>query len=46
MADNRISGTEVAQAVVEKVAKESERLIKEHSVTPGLAVIIVGEDPD
>ena len=45
MADNRISGTEVAQAVVEKVAKESERLINEHNVTPGLAVIIVGEDP-
>ena len=41
----RIDGKEVSADVVAKVAKETEKLISENGVTPGLAVIIVGEDP-
>lgn len=39
-----IDGKAVSKAVRERVAKETEEL-KEKGVTPGLAVIIVGEDP-
>lgn len=45
MTDNKISGTEVAQSLVEKITKETKQLIKQHGITPGLAVMIVGEDP-
>lgn len=39
-----IDGKAVSKAVRERVAKETEKL-KAKGVTPGLAVIIVGEDP-
>ncbi len=39
-----IDGKAVSKAVRERVAKETQQL-KEKGVTPGLAVIIVGEDP-
>ncbi len=41
---NIIDGKAVSKAVRERVAEETERL-KKKGVTPGLAVIIVGEDP-
>lgn len=39
-----IDGKLVSKQVRERVAKETEKL-KKKGVTPGLAVIIVGEDP-
>ena len=39
-----IDGKAVSKAVRERVAKETAQL-KEKGITPGLAVIIVGEDP-
>ncbi len=41
---NLINGKEIAAQVKAEVAKESEKLA-EYGVTPGLAVIIVGDDP-
>lgn len=41
---NIIDGKAVSKAVRERVAEETEKL-KKKGVTPGLAVIIVGEDP-
>jgi methylenetetrahydrofolate dehydrogenase (NADP+)/methenyltetrahydrofolate cyclohydrolase len=41
----RIDGKEVAAQVTETVKREAARLIAEKGLTPGLAVIIVGEDP-
>ena len=40
-----IDGKAVAEEVVAKVKAASARLIAEAGVTPGLAVVIVGEDP-
>ena len=40
-----IDGKKVSANVKESVRLECERLIKEHGVTPGLAVVIVGDDP-
>ncbi|MEM7069588.1 MAG: bifunctional methylenetetrahydrofolate dehydrogenase/methenyltetrahydrofolate cyclohydrolase FolD [Pseudomonadota bacterium] len=40
-----IDGKEVAAEVVEKVKVETEKLVAETNVTPGIAVVIVGEDP-
>jgi methylenetetrahydrofolate dehydrogenase (NADP+) / methenyltetrahydrofolate cyclohydrolase len=40
-----IDGKSVAEDVVEKVKAAASRLISEAGVTPGLAVVIVGEDP-
>ena len=40
-----IDGKAVAEDVVEKVKAASARLISETGVTPGIAVVIVGEDP-
>ena len=40
-----IDGKEVANEVVETVKKATEKLIAETGVTPGIAVVIVGEDP-
>ncbi|MCD2173526.1 bifunctional methylenetetrahydrofolate dehydrogenase/methenyltetrahydrofolate cyclohydrolase [Rhizobium sp. C4] len=41
----RIEGKPTAAAVIEKVKAEAARLEHDHSVKPGLAVVIVGEDP-
>ena len=40
-----IDGKEVANEVVETVKKATEKLVSETGVTPGIAVVIVGEDP-
>ena len=40
-----INGKEVSAQVREELKLEVEKLVKEHGVRPGLAVIIVGDDP-
>lgn len=40
-----IDGKKVSANVKESVRLETEELIKNHGVTPGLAVVIVGDDP-
>ena len=40
-----IDGKKVPANVKESVRLETDRLIAEHGVTPGLAVVIVGDDP-
>lgn len=40
-----ISGTEIAAAMRAEMAADVARLRAEHSVVPGLAVVLVGEDP-
>ena len=45
MAATVIDGTQVAADVVETVKRETAKLKQTHGVTPGIAVVIVGEDP-
>ncbi len=45
MAAKLIKGTEISKQIREEIAREIEELKKEHGVTPGLATILVGEDP-
>jgi len=45
MAAKIISGKEIAAQVREELKAETEKLIAEHGVTPGLVTILVGEDP-
>ena len=40
-----ISGTEISKQIREELAQEIETLKQEHNVTPGLATILVGDDP-
>ncbi len=40
-----ISGTEIARQITEEVRREVEDLKNIHGVTPGLATVLVGEDP-
>lgn len=40
-----IDGKAIAETLRTRVAVETARLIKEHDVTPGLTVVLVGEDP-
>jgi 5,10-methylene-tetrahydrofolate dehydrogenase/methenyl tetrahydrofolate cyclohydrolase len=40
-----IDGKKIAADVRAEVAAEVQRLIKEHGLKPGLAVVLVGEDP-
>jgi methylenetetrahydrofolate dehydrogenase (NADP+) / methenyltetrahydrofolate cyclohydrolase len=40
-----IDGKEIAAKVRAEVAAEVARLVKEHGIKPGLAVVLVGEDP-
>ena len=40
-----IDGKSVAAAVIEKVKEARDRLVSELAVKPGLAVVLVGEDP-
>ncbi|AQS42112.1 MAG: Tetrahydrofolate dehydrogenase/cyclohydrolase FolD [Candidatus Tokpelaia hoelldobleri] len=42
---NIISGTHLAADVIETVKTGAQALLKSHDIRPGLAVIIVGEDP-
>ena len=41
----RIDGKEMAAALSAKITAETAALRQEHNLTPGLAVVIVGEDP-
>lgn len=45
MSGERIDGKQFAETVREKVAKQVMFLKTKHNVTPGLAVVLVGEDP-
>ncbi len=45
MSEKRIDGKAVAEDVLASVKQNAERLKSDTGVTPGLAVIIVGEDP-
>ncbi|MCK4487692.1 MAG: bifunctional methylenetetrahydrofolate dehydrogenase/methenyltetrahydrofolate cyclohydrolase FolD [Desulfobacterales bacterium] len=45
MAAKLIKGTEISKQIREEIAREIEELKEEHGVTPGLATILVGEDP-
>jgi methylenetetrahydrofolate dehydrogenase (NADP+)/methenyltetrahydrofolate cyclohydrolase len=40
-----ISGTRIAEEMRAEIATESAAFAKEHGIKPGLAVVIVGEDP-
>jgi methylenetetrahydrofolate dehydrogenase (NADP+)/methenyltetrahydrofolate cyclohydrolase len=40
-----IDGKAVSAAILDQVREESVRLIAERGITPGLAVVLVGEDP-
>jgi len=40
-----IDGTAIAAAVRQEVAAEAARIKKEHDLTPGLATVLVGENP-
>jgi methylenetetrahydrofolate dehydrogenase (NADP+)/methenyltetrahydrofolate cyclohydrolase len=40
-----ISGTEIAKQITEEVRLEVEDLKTRHGITPGLATVLVGEDP-
>ena len=40
-----IDGKKVSAQVKQEVKNETEILKKEYSITPGLAVVIVGDDP-
>jgi 5,10-methylene-tetrahydrofolate dehydrogenase/methenyl tetrahydrofolate cyclohydrolase len=41
-----ISGTAIAKAIREELKEQVDELSQTHSVTPGLAVVLVGERPD
>ena len=41
----RIDGKAMAAELSAQIAVETEALLKDHGLTPGLAVVIVGEDP-
>ena len=45
MAAKRLSGNEVAREMRAEMQTEVKRLKAEHEVVPGLAVVLVGEDP-
>lgn len=43
--DKRIDGKQISGEVIGEVKSHNERLMKETGIVPGLAVVIVGEDP-
>ena len=45
MAAQLIKGAEISKQIREEITKEIEELKKKHGLTPGLATILVGEDP-
>ncbi|MEP3279528.1 MAG: bifunctional methylenetetrahydrofolate dehydrogenase/methenyltetrahydrofolate cyclohydrolase [Stappiaceae bacterium] len=40
-----IDGKMTAESLVEEVARQTEKLLTDHNLQPGLAVVIVGDDP-
>ena len=40
-----INGKEISAAIRAEIKENTEKLVQEHGIRPGLAVIIVGEDP-
>ena len=44
-AAHRIDGKAKAADLAEKITAETAALLKSHGITPGLAVVIIGEDP-
>ena len=45
MAARIIDGKAIAEALRHKVGGEVQRLVRDHGLTPGLAVVLVGENP-
>ena len=45
MAAQLIKGAEISKQIREEITREIEELKEKHGVTPGLATILVGEDP-
>ena len=45
MAAEIISGTQIAKQIREEIRQEIARLKEEHGLVPGLATVLVGEDP-
>ena len=45
MAAQIIDGNKIANTIREELAQEIKKLKTEHNVTPGLAVVLVGDDP-
>ncbi|MBN1841650.1 MAG: bifunctional methylenetetrahydrofolate dehydrogenase/methenyltetrahydrofolate cyclohydrolase FolD [Deltaproteobacteria bacterium] len=45
MAAKLIKGTEISKQIREEIAKEVQELKEKQGITPGLATILVGEDP-
>ncbi|MDL1974801.1 MAG: bifunctional methylenetetrahydrofolate dehydrogenase/methenyltetrahydrofolate cyclohydrolase FolD [Deltaproteobacteria bacterium] len=45
MAAKMISGTETAKKIREEIKTEIARLKEKHGITPGLATVLVGDDP-
>jgi methylenetetrahydrofolate dehydrogenase (NADP+)/methenyltetrahydrofolate cyclohydrolase len=45
MAAEIIDGNKIAQTIRAELAEEIKKLQEEHNVTPGLAVVLVGDDP-
>ncbi|CBI75919.1 methylenetetrahydrofolate dehydrogenase (NADP+) / methenyltetrahydrofolate cyclohydrolase [Bartonella clarridgeiae 73] len=43
--DNIIDGKQLAEDILVKVKNETKKLHKNHTIQPGIAVIIVGDDP-
>ena len=41
----RIDGKKMAADLSEKITRETATLLRDHGIVPGLAVIIIGEDP-
>lgn len=42
---NRINGKEISAHIREEIKQNCERFVRDHGYAPGLAVVIVGEDP-
>ena len=40
-----ISGTDIAQQIREEVARNVQSLKRDRGITPGLAVVLIGDDP-
>ena len=46
MAAQIIDGKALSAMITERVTAEVARLKRDHGLTPGLAVVLVGNDPD
>ena len=45
MSANIIDGKEVARKLRDKISRSVEEINSEHNIVPGLAVVLVGNDP-